>query len=244
MAPPVVARRSWRRASWHRGPARSGADDQRHHILMLPGAQPDPVGPAWPLRWHLERQAGLPARVGQVILVEVRRSVLIRPDREAFRARAPVPPGHAQRRRVDQRSVTPARAAVADPVRWERRVRAEAPLVAQRADARGGRVGRERSQAGRWQRARKQPRRVDLPVEAPLHTPSAHRGTDADDPGRRARGAQIMRPGVGRDSRGDAAGDGAAPGAARQDNQGDRACAVPAGRHEVPVPGLEHRAGG
>ena len=152
----TVRRGTVRRGTVRRGtagPARSGADDQRHHILMLACLQPDPGGPAGPLRWHLERQAGLPARVGQVILVEVRRSVLIRPDREAFRARAPVPPGHAQRRRVDQRSVTPARAAVADPVRRQRRVRAEAPLVAQRADALGRRVGRERSQAGRRQRA-------------------------------------------------------------------------------------------
>ncbi len=174
--------------------------------------------------------------------MEVRRPVLIRPDHEAFGARGPVPPGHAQRGRVDERSVAPARAGVADPVGRERRVRAKTPLVAQAADARGWCVSREGGQAGGGQAAREQSRGVDLPVEAPVRAGPADRGADADELGGWAGDAEVMRSGIGREDGGGRKD--RVPGAAGQDHQGDAAAAVPAGCGEVPVPSLEHRAGG
>ena len=166
--------------------------------------------------------------------MEVRRRVLLRPDHEAFGARGPVPPGHAQRGRVDEGSVAPARAGVADPVRRERCAWAEAPLVAQ-AGRRARLVRQPRGRPGwRHQRAREQSRSVDLPSKHRIRPRPAYCRADADEFGGRKGDAQVERPGIGRENGG--GWPDRAPGVAGQHDQGDPAVAVPGGCREVPVP--------
>ena len=241
---PAGGRRS---GSWPDGAAAAGrADDQRHHVLVLAGLQPDAVDAARPAGRHLERQAGRPAGVGEVVLVEVRGPVLARADWEALGAGGPVPPGHAERGGVDQRPVPAAGPGVADPVRWQRRVRGEPPLVAQAPGPGRGRVGGQRGHGGAGERAGEQPGRVDLPVERALRR-GPRTAAPTDDPlGRGARAAQVVRPGPAGSSwqvrvwpgRGSRAGLGAG-----EHGQRGRPGRVPAGRGEVPGPGAEHRPG-
>ena len=99
-----------------RDPPGTGRHDQRDMVDELAGPQLHGVDPAGEIRRQLQAQGRAPARVVEVVVVEVHGPVLLGRDGEVRRRADPPRPGHRPVRAVDQPRVARGRAAVGHAV--------------------------------------------------------------------------------------------------------------------------------